>query len=153
MQKDEIVARVNELLEPLIAAQGFALVDTEYAQAGKRAVLRLFVDKPGGITLDDCAAISNMAGELLDVHEVIRHSYTLEVSSPGLTRPLKKVEDYQRFAGRLVRLSRRHSTGGVDTLRGTLLGLQEGMVLLEVDSQVQRLPLSEIVRARLDPDL
>ncbi len=153
MQPEDIVARVNDLIGPVLHHQGVELVETEFAKAGKRAVLRLYVDKPGGITLDDCAALSGVVGEIIDVHEVIRHSYILEVSSPGLTRPLKKAGDYQRFAGRLIRLTRRGGKGRVVTLRGELLGLAGDAVKLRLGEEVQVIPLTEIVRARLDPDL
>jgi len=153
MTPEETVARVNELVQPVLKFQGIELVETEFVRAGKRAVLRLYVDKPGGITLDDCAAVSGVVGEIIDVHEVIGHSYTLEVSSPGLTRPLKKAEDYARFAGRLIRLSRRGADGRVATLRGRLEGLVGEAVHLQVDEAVEVIPLTEIVRARLDPDL
>ncbi len=153
MKPEETVARVNELIVPVLQIQGVELVETEFVRAGRRAVLRLFVDKPGGITLDDCAALSGVVGEIIDVHDVIGQSYILEVSSPGLTRPLKKPEDYNRFAGRQVRLSRRRENGKVITLRGELLGLAGEEVHLRVGSQVQHIPFSDIVRARLDPDL
>lgn len=153
MKPEETAARVNELVLPVLQAQGVELVDTEFVRAGRRAVLRLFVDKPGGITLDDCAALSGPIGEIIDVHDVIRQSYTLEVSSPGLTRSLKKTADFVRFAGRQIRLSRRTESGKVVTLRGELLGLAGAEVLLRVDSQIHHIPLTDIVRARLDPDL
>ncbi|MGQ9921941.1 MAG: ribosome maturation factor RimP [Desulfobacca sp.] len=153
MKPEETVARVNALILPVLQSQGVELVETEFVRAGRRAVLRLFVDKPGGITLDDCAALSQVVGEIIDVHEVIGQSYVLEVSSPGLTRPLKKAADYQRFKGRQVRLTRRAETGKVSTLRGELLGLDGEEVLVQVGSQVQHVPLTDIVRARLDPDL
>lgn len=153
MKPEETVARVSELVEPVLKFQGIELVDTEFVRAGKRAVLRLFVDKPGGITLDDCAAVSGVVGEIIDVHEVIDHSYTLEVSSPGLTRALKKAADYQRFAGRLIRLSWRGADGRVVTQRGRLDGLVDGAVHLQVGEAVEVIPFSAVVRARLDPDL
>jgi len=153
MKPEETVARVNELILPVLQSQGVELVETEFVQASRRAVLRLFVDKAGGITLDDCAALSSVVGEIIDVHEVIAQSYILEVSSPGLTRPLKKAADYERFAGRQVRLTRREESGKVMTLRGELLGLIGEAVQLRVGSEVQHIPMTDIVRARLDPDL
>ncbi len=152
MKPEETVARVIELILPVLQSQGVELVETEFVRAGRRAVLRLFVDKPGGITLDDCAALSRVVGEIIDVHEVISQSYILEVSSPGLTRPLKKADDYERFTGRQVRLTRRGETGKVITLRGELLGMDGEKVQLRVGSQVHHIPMTDILRARLDPD-
>jgi ribosome maturation factor RimP len=150
MKPDETVERINELILPVLQAQELELVDMEFVKAGKRYALRLFLDKPGGITLDDCASLSSILGEIIDVHEIINHAYTLEVSSPGLTRPLKKVEDYQRFAGRLVRITVRGGTGKRSLFRGELKGLEGESVVLQEGSQVIHIPLADIVKARLD---
>lgn len=152
MKPEETVARINELILPVLQAQEVELVDTEFIKAGKRYTLRLFLDKPGGITLDDCASLSRILGEIIDVHDIIDHPYTLEVSSPGLTRPLKKVEDYQRFAGRLVRITIRSGAGKKSLFRGELRGLEGESVVLQEGSQVFHLPLADIVKARLDID-
>jgi ribosome maturation factor RimP len=152
MKPDETVARINELILPVLKAQGVELVDTEFVKAGKRYALRLFLDKPGGITLDDCAALSSLLGEIIDVHEVIDHAYTLEVSSPGLTRPLKKVEDFQRSLGRLVRITVRGGTGKRSLFRGQLQGVEGDSVVVQEGQQVFRIPMADIVKARLDID-
>jgi ribosome maturation factor RimP len=124
----------------------------EFVKAGKRYILRLFLDKPGGITLADCASLSSILGEIIDVHDIINHAYTLEVSSPGLTRPLKKVEDYQRFQGRLVRITVRGGAGKRSLFRGELRGLEGESVVVQEGSQVFHIPLADIVKARLDMD-
>lgn len=152
MKPDDTVARIQELILPVLQAQEVELVDTEFVKTGKRYTLRLFLDKPGGITLDDCAALSRLLGEIIDVHEIINHAYTLEVSSPGLTRSLKKVEDFQRFAGRLARITVRGGTGKRSLFRGELIGLEGEAVALQEGSQIHHIPLADIVRARLDID-
>jgi ribosome maturation factor RimP len=152
MKPDDTVARIKELILPVLQAQEVELVDTEFVKTGKRYTLRLFLDKPGGITLDDCAALSRLLGEIIDVHEVINHAYTLEVSSPGLTRSLRKVEDFQRFAGRLARITVRGGTGKRSLFRGELIGLEGEAVALQEGSQIHHIPLADIVRARLDID-
>ncbi len=152
MKPDDTVARIKELILPVLQAQEVELVDTEFVKTGKRYTLRLFLDKPGGITLDDCAALSRLLGEIIDVHEVINHAYTLEVSSPGLTRSLRKVEDFQRFAGRLARITVRGGTGKRSLFRGELIGLEGETVALQEGSQIHHIPLADIVRARLDID-
>ena len=152
MKPDDTVAQVNKLILPVLQAQEVELVDTEFVKAGKRYTLRLFLDKPGGITLDDCAALSRLLGEIIDVHDVIDHAYTLEVSSPGLTRPLKKVEDFKRFTGRLARITVRGGTGKRSLFRGELIGLEGETVTLQEGSQIHHIPLADIVRARLDID-
>ncbi|MEJ2670707.1 MAG: ribosome maturation factor RimP [Deltaproteobacteria bacterium] len=150
-----MAAKVEELLLPLLEAQGAELVDLEYARPRRgRAVLRLFVDLPGGgITLEEITRISRIVSNLLDVHDVIPGSYTLEVSSPGLTRALKKPRDYQRFAGRLVRVTTHAPWEGNQVHRGILQGLQDDRVCLQEGDHLACIPLSEIARARLEIDL
>jgi ribosome maturation factor RimP len=152
MEKEAIMARLTDLIQPYLLAQGVELVDLEFTQPRRgRAALRLFVDRPGGgITLDEITRVSRVVGELLDVHDLISSSYTLEVSSPGLTRQLKKPRDYERYAGRLVRLTTRGPWQGKQVHRGILKGLDNEEVSLEEDHTLVRIPLREIAKARLD---
>lgn len=152
MEKEKIINRITELIQPYLMAQGVELVDLELTQPQRgRATLRLFVDRPGGgITLDEITRVSRVVGELLDVHDPISSSYTLEVSSPGLTRALKKPQDYERYAGRLVRLTTRSPWQGKQVHRGILKGLADEEVSLEEDQALVRIPLTEIAKARLD---
>ena len=151
----EIIEKVNELLQPLLEAQGLELVETKLLRPRRgRATLRVFLDRPGGgVTLDDLARMSRVLGELLEVHDLIPESYTLEVSSPGLTRELKKEADYRRFAGRVVRLTTRAPWQGRQVHRGILQGLEGEEVCLQAGGEVLRIPLKEVARARLDIDL
>jgi ribosome maturation factor RimP len=153
--KEAVVTRLEELILPLLEAQGAELVDLQYSQPKRgRGILRLFVDRPrGGITLEEITRISRIVGGLLDVHDVIPGSYTLEVSSPGLTRALKKPQDYQRFVGRLVRITTRAPWEGRQVHNGILQGLEDDRVCLKEGDRLLCIPLSEIARARLDIDL
>ena len=154
--KTEIIHRVTELIQPLLAAQGVELVDLEYIQPRRgRAILRLFLDQPGGgITLEVLSRFSRIVGGLLDVHDLIPVSYHLEVSSPGLTRALKQPEDYRRYRGRLVRLTTRTPWEGRQVHRGVLQGLEEEeVVLLQAGGGTSRIPLREIAKARLDLEI
>ena len=154
MHKEEIMTRLEDLIQPYLLAQGVELVDLEFTQPRRgRATLRLFVDRPGGITLDEITRVSRVVGELLDVHDLISSSYTLEVSSPGLTRELKQPRDYERYTGRLVRLTTRSPWQGKQVHRGILKGLANEEVSLEEDQTLVRIPLGEIAKARLDLDL
>ncbi|MFW6127106.1 MAG: ribosome maturation factor RimP [Thermodesulfobacteriota bacterium] len=152
MEKKEIINRLTELIQPYLMAQGVELVELEFTQPRRgRATLRLFVDRPGGgITLDEITRVSRVVGELLDVHDPISSSYTLEVSSPGLTRALKKPQDFERYTGRLVRLTTRSPWEGKQVHRGILKGLANEEVSLEEDQALVRIPLAEIAKARLD---
>jgi len=104
MTKIDVVSKITALALPLLDSLGIELVDIEFRKEGQGMILRLFIDKPGGIMLDDCAAVSRELSELLDVEEVITVEYNLEVSSPGLNRPLTKPADYERYAGKLVKV-------------------------------------------------
>jgi len=152
--KATIISRLEEMIRPLVESQGGDLVELQYGQPKRgRGILRLFVDRPGGITIEELARINRIVGGLLEVHDVIPGSYTLEVSSPGLTRALKKPEDYQRYVGRLVRVTTRAPWEGRQVHSGILQGLEDDQVYLEEGESVLRIPLSEIARARLDIDL
>lgn len=151
MNKAEVLAQLEKLIQPYLAAQGVELVEMEFNQPRRgRAILRLFVDREGGITLDEITRVSRVVGDLLDVHDLISSAYTLEVSSPGLTRELKKPRDYERYTGRLVRLTTRGPWLGKQVHRGILQGLENEEVSLMEGEALVRIPLGEIAKARLD---
>jgi len=150
---EEIAAQVEELITPYVTARGLEVVEVEYHRPARgRATLRIYLDRPGtgGITLDEITRMSRVIGELLDVHDPIGPSYTLEVSSPGLTRELKGPRDYARYAGRKVRLTSRRPVDGRQVHRGILKGLEGDEVVVEVKGALVRLPLEDIAKARLD---
>lgn len=150
-EADELLSRVEQLIQPYLAAQGVELVDLEFTQPRRgRATLRLFVDRPGGITLEEITRVSRVLSDLLDVHDPISVSYNLEVSSPGLTRELKKPRDFERYAGRLVRITTRRPWRGRQVHRGRLQGLEGNQVRVEAEQGLVQIPLEEIAKARLD---
>ena len=132
------------------------LVDIEYKREGREMVLRLFVDKLGGVTLDDCATVSRELSQLLDVEEAIEGHYNLEVSSPGLNRPLKKVADYQRYQGRLVKIKTFEllpdDAGNLrKTFLGELLGVADKTVRIKLnEGQTAAIPLEKVAKANLE---
>ncbi len=156
MEKVDVASRTTELAERLLASLGLELVELEYKREGRDMVLRLFIDKEGGVTLDDCAAVSRELSEILDVEDFIRDHYTLEVSSPGLNRPLKKNSDYERYRGRLVKV-RTFELWADDagnrrkTFLGELLGLEDGCVRLKLqEGQTAAIPLDKVAKASLE---
>ena len=154
MKKEETLIRLEELIKPYLMAQGVELVEVQFTLPRRgRATLRLFVDREGGITLEEITRVSRVVGELLDVHDVIGPSYNLEVSSPGLTRKFKETRDYERYAGRLVRLTTKGPWQGKQVHRGILQGLENGEVSLGTGEDTIRIPLTEIAKARLDFDV
>lgn len=156
MAKIDLVERIKEIALPLLDSLGIELVELEYRKEGHGMVLRLFIDKPGGIMLDDCAAVSRELSELLDVEEVIDGYYNLEVSSPGLNRPLTKAADYERYVGRLVKIRTFEMLADAagnrrKTFLGELLGLSDGIVSLKlVEGQAAAVPLDKIAKANLE---
>lgn len=146
---DRVTATIQGFAEPLLADMGMELVEIQFRRDGHGWVLRLFIDKEDGITIDDCAAVSREISAYLEVEDLIDHAYHLEVSSPGLERPLRKREDFIRFAERLVRIKLREPINGQRVLIGTLLGLEGEMVLLEMDNETVRIDMENIAKARL----
>ena len=156
MAKIDVVARVTELAEPLAASLGLELAEVEYRQEGRQMVLRLYIDKDGGVTLDDCSAVSRELTEILDVEDFIQGHYNLEVSSPGLNRPLKKPSDYERYTGRLVKIRTfeplADDAGNMrKTFLGELLGLSDSIVRLKLnEGQTASIPLGKVAKANLE---
>ena len=147
------VAGLHKLFEPGVQALGCELVDVEYAADGGRNVLRVYIDRPEGITVDYCAKVRRQVSAVLDVEDPIPEGYTLEVSSPGLDRPLVKRADFERFAGREVKVRMREAQSGRRNFKGTLEGVQGDAIVLQVDQERFSLPMARIERARLVPQL
>jgi ribosome maturation factor RimP len=142
--------RLFELLEPAVAAMGYELADLD-AHVGKRGLLRLYIDRAGGVTLDDCERVSEQIGALLDVEDPLPGSYVLEVSSPGLDRKLRTLEHFERYVGEQAKVELKDARDGRRRFTGRLAGVEGGEVLLEVDGKLTRLPLGDIATARLAP--
>jgi len=149
VKPDAVVARVTEMITPLCAAEGMELVLVEYRREPGGRVLRLIIDRPGGVAVDDCVAISRQAGDYLDVALGVEEAYRLEVSSPGTQRPLVRPEDFDRFKGQLTRIRTRTALDGRRNYKGTLLGISEGTVHLSVDGVTVAIAFDDIERARL----
>ena len=143
------IEKVNTIAEPLCEAEGIELVHVEYQRESTGRILRLYIDKPGGVNLDDCARISRQLGDLLDVYLNHIGPYHFEVTSPGLDRPIGKTTDYERFKGYKVRVKTIQPVDGQRNFRGTLLGLSKESVNLMVDKKAVAIPLKDIQKARL----
>ena len=138
-----------ELLEPTLAGLGYELVDLERSPGGK--LLRVFIDKPGGVSVDDCVTVSNHLSRFLAVENVDYDR--LEISSPGLDRPLKKTADFIRFAGESVKLRLRMALQGQRNFVGILREVKDGILKLEVDGKMLDLELTNLEKVRLVPKL
>lgn len=146
----ELIGRIREIADRVAVAEGLELVDVELVGRGRNAVLRIFLDKPGGITLRDCERVSRQVGAILDVEDVIPNRYTLEVSSPGLDRRLVKPADYERFAGKRIKLALKTPLAGRRRFHGTLRGILDGRIQLEEDNgETIEIEHGEIEKANL----
>ncbi|MDX2034140.1 MAG: ribosome maturation factor RimP [Blastocatellia bacterium] len=145
--------RVSEIIERVVTREGLELVHAELT-GGHSATLRVYIDKPGGVTIDDCSAISERLSLILDVEDPIPQNYTLEVASPGLDRGLYKESDYERFAGLPFHARLSEAINGQRNFHGTLLGLDregEPAAVLEDETGTRhRLPLAKILKANVE---
>ena len=140
------------MIEPTIERLGYELTDLEARLSGQGGLLRLTIDKPEGIDLDDCEKVSHAVSALLDVEDPVPGNYNLEVSSPGLDRKLTKVEHFQRFEGETLKVTMRFPIEGRRRFRGTLVSSDDESIVVEVDGESHSLPLTMIDTARLVPD-
>ena len=159
MQGD-LIGRVREIASRVAASYGLEIFDVQYRREASGMVLRIRIDRPGSkataedsVTVDECAKVSRDLSAIFDVDDIVPTQYTLEVSSPGLDRPLTKAEDYQRFAGRRAKLVMREKIDGQGYFKGQLGGVDGGYVLIEgEDRRTHRVPLDVITRANLEVD-
>jgi ribosome maturation factor RimP len=152
MMEREIVERVRAMIHPIVLNEGMELVDVEYRRESGGWVLRLILDKEGGVTLDDCTRVSQEVGRSLDVEDILQTSYTLEVSSPGLTRPLKTEKDFMKYLHRLVKVKTVDPIQNRRQFKGKLLGVSENEVEIEVEREIFQIPLSNVAKANLEID-
>jgi ribosome maturation factor RimP len=148
----EIVDQARTIAHAILSEEGMELVDIEYRRESKGWVLRLYLDKEGGVTLDDCTRVSQEVGRSLDIEDLIRNPYTLEVSSPGLTRPLRTEKDFMKYRHRLIRIKTVNPIENRRQFKGRLLGFYENRIEIEIEGEVFQIPLSNVAKANLEID-
>src|SRR5881394_3149562 len=156
----DIVARVQAVAGPVAASYGLEIFDVQFRREAPGMVLRVRLDRPGSrataedsVTVDECAKVSRDLSAIFDVDDVVPTAYTLEVSSPGLDRPLTRADDYERFAGRRAKVVMREKVDGQGYFKGQIMGIEDGYVLIEgEDRRTHRVPLDVITRANLEVD-
>jgi ribosome maturation factor RimP len=154
MASSSVEERVRAIAERVAIDHGFELVHVEVAGPDNQPIVRVFIDKPNGVTHQDCSAVSLHVGTVLDVEDFIHASYTLEVSSPGIERGLYRRQDYERFAGSLAKMRTRKPINGQRNFRGRLLGVDGEDVLFEDRTSGQvRIALEIIAKANLEMDV
>ena len=147
---DYVTEKVQEFTESILTSMGLELVEIQYRQEGEGWVLRLFLDGPNGISLDQCGKVSREVSFFLDVEDLVPHAFNLEVSSPGLERPLKDMADFKRFSGKKARIKLRHPLEGQKIFIGTIGVSDEfGFDLLFDDGTQNRFLMDQIRKARL----
>jgi ribosome maturation factor RimP len=155
-RKEEIVEKVRAIAAPLAAGEGLELIDVELAGAGGRTTLRLYIDRDGGVSLDDCTSVSRSVSAALDVEDPLQGAYDLEVSSPGLDRPLRTPDHFEKYTGEKVRVKAYGPIPELEnrkTFVGMLQGFEEGRALVDVDGKLFRVPLEQIAKAHVEPRL
>lgn len=143
--------QITDMLAPTVEALGYDLWGVEYLSQGKHSVLRIYIDSANGITVDDCAAVSEQAGSVLDVEDPITGEYTLEVSSPGMDRLLFRPEQYPGYVGEILDVRLRSPFDGRRRYKGILKGIEGDDVVIQVDDHEYLLPHSAIEKARVEP--
>jgi len=150
MGKGSVTETIEELVTPVINENRLELVDIEYKKEGKNWILRIFIDKEGGVTVDDCTRVSRHIEDLIEVEEAVPSSYVLEVSSPGLDRPLKKEKDFLRFKGKRAHVTTFTPIQQQKSFKGTIRDFQEDVLFLDIDSQPVEIPKNQIAKAKLE---
>jgi len=149
----DVKEKIRLLAEPVVASEGMELIHVECIKMHTRWIIRLFLDKEGGITLEDCTNISNQLGDIFDIREVVNGSYTLEVSSPGFDRPISRDQDFLKYRNSRVDVKTDIKIDGVKNFHGILVDYIEEagrkFVLVEVAGKVYRIPRQDILKANL----
>jgi len=146
---DRIITAVESFARPVLDDMGLELVEVQFRRESAGWILRLFIDREDGVNVDDCASVSRQISAYLEVEDLIEHAYSLEVSSPGLERPLKKKEDFVRFTGRKARIKLKEPIDGQRVFFGLLGAVDENTITLLVDGQQMKIDLDVVARARL----
>lgn len=144
-------SELENLIEPTVVKLGYELSDLELKLGGRDGLVRVFIDRPEGVGLEDCEIVSRQLSAVLDVEDPLPGHYTLEVSSPGLDRKLTKPEHFRRFAGETVRVKLRFPLGGRRNFRGVLQSADDKRIEVEVDGELYGLEIAAIESARLVP--
>ena len=146
----ETIEKIELILTPILEEYFLELVDIEFRPSGKRWLLRIYIEKEGGVTIADCEKVNRELGRTLDVEDVLDHPYTLEVSSPGLTRPLRNIKDFQRYAGKQCKIVTSKPVEGRNEFAGQIIGTTEDGVEIKGEIGVFTIPICDIKKAHLD---
>ncbi|NIP39467.1 MAG: ribosome maturation factor RimP [Candidatus Dadabacteria bacterium] len=153
MEKNETVGKIERLIDPILTQKNLELVDLEYKSEGKGKVVRIYIDKEGGVNIDDCSAVSRELSVVMDVHDVINGPYNLEISSPGLTRQLKKERDFTKNIGKKLKIKLNNPVNKQYVLRNALLESFENSTLgIDYEGSKYEIALEDVSKANLELD-
>lgn len=141
--------KLSDLVRDFIIEQGFELVGVEFIRAGKNSVFRIFIDSESGIVVDDCALVSRQVSAILDVEDPIKEEYTLEVSSPGVDRPLFTIEHYQQFVGEEIKVKLKMPVNGAFNMKGKIVSVENKMITLNFAGEILTLSFDNIRKANI----
>jgi ribosome maturation factor RimP len=147
--KEDILNNIRGIADSICESEGIELVHLEYHRESGGVILRVYIDKPGGVTLDNCTGVSRQLNDLLDIHFEELPPYTLEVSSPGLDRPLVKKGDYEKFKGKTAKVTTKKPLNGQKNFMGVLSGVTGDFLKLAIDEKTVKIPLDDILKGRL----
>ena len=150
---NDVADKIHALVVPAVEAAGYELVDAQWKHEQVGWIVRLLIDKPGGVSHEDCERVSREVSVLLDVHDVVPHAYHLEVSSPGLDRPLRSEAHFAKFIGHRAKVKLHQGLDGRRNFTGTIVNVTDGQVALDVDGKEHTLPLADLDKASLVPEL
>ena len=150
---DTVAKRVGAVALPVLEEMELELVEVQYRREQSGWVLRLIIDKQEGISLEDCAAVSREISQLLDIEDFVDQAYNLEVSSPGLNRPLKSMADFERFTGRMAKIKTIEPIAGEHVFIGRIKKTEGETIILEIGRKEVTMPFSQVARARLEIEL
>ncbi|MCX5811970.1 MAG: ribosome maturation factor RimP [Proteobacteria bacterium] len=146
----ETIEKIERILTPILEEDCLELIDIEFRPSGKRWLLRIYIEKDGGVTISDCAKVNREFGRTLEIEDIIEHPYTLEVSSPGLTRPLKNINDFKRYVGKQCRIITSKPLQERNEFSGEIIHVTEDEVELKGKIDVFTIPICDIKKAHLD---
>lgn len=153
MDRHELLEKIERLVSPILDRLGYRLIEWEYGNEQGRWVVRLYIDKEGGVNIDDCERASRAVEDVIDVELDLPHAYAVEVSSPGIYRPLRRPEDFSRFKGATIRLKTLHPIDGRSNYKGVIEDVTPDAVAMVVDGMRYTIPFKALAKARLEEDM
>jgi ribosome maturation factor RimP len=146
---EDIVAKAWDLAEPLCLSEGMELIHVEFQRESGGRILRLYIDKPGGVHVDDCATVSTQLGDILDIKLDTEFPYTLEISSPGIDRPVSRFSDFKKYSGNMAKIKTAYPIKGQKNFKGVLRGVLDENIILQIDTETVVIPFRDITKAKL----